>query len=102
MEALGKLTLDALDEDHDFPVRPGFSIDDSLVVDLAYFLVWSGVYPHVHDTHPRVVRTLRRRLYARLAERFSARQIEELTWRFTQCLAFNLHNDFLEIEDEAR
>lgn len=102
MESLGTLTLGPLDESHDFPVRPGFSAEDSLVIDLAYFLVWSGVYPHVHDTHPRVVRSLRRRLYARLAEHFSPRQIEELTWRFTQCVAFNWHNDFLEIDDEAR
>ena len=102
MEALGKLTLDPLDEAHDFPVRPGFALEDSLVVDLAYLLVWSGVYPHVRETHPRVVRTLRHRLHARLAERFTRRQIEEMTWRFTQCLAFNLHNDFFEIDDHAR
>ena len=102
MDALGKLALEPLDEGHDFPVRPGFAPEDSLVVDLAYFLVWSAVYPRVRDTHPRLVRTLRHRLYARLAERFTARQIEEMTWRFAQCLAFNLHNDFLEIDDEAR
>ena len=102
MEALGKVSLGALHESHDFPVRPDFAPDDSLVIDLAYFLVWSGVYPHVRDTHPRLIRALRHRLYARLAERFTPRQIEEMTWRFTQCLAFNLHNDFLEIEDDPR
>ena len=102
MEALGKLTLDALDESYHFPVRPGFAPDDSLVADLAYFLVWSAVHPHVRDTHPRVVRTLRHRLHARLAERFTPRQIEEMTWRFAQCLAFNVHNDFLEIDDDVR
>ena len=98
MEALGKLALEPLDEDHDFPVRPGFSPDDSLVVDLAYFLVWSGVHARTADVHPRVVHALRRRLHGRLAERFSPRQIEELTWRFAQCVAFNWHNEFLELD----
>jgi hypothetical protein len=27
-----------------------------------------------------------------------ARSIEELTWRTAQCVAFNWHNDFLELE----
>ena len=44
--ALARLTLEPLAEDHDFPLRAGFAADDSLVVDLAYFLVWSGIYPH--------------------------------------------------------
>ena len=102
MQALRTLQLGPLDEHHDFPTRPGFSIDDGLVVDVAHFLVWSLVYPHVSGVHPRVVFVLRRRLYERLAERFSPREIEELTWRFTQCVAFNLHNEFFEIDDEAR
>jgi hypothetical protein len=71
-------------------------------VDLAHFLVWSLVSPHVSEVHPRVIFLLRRRLYERLAARFSPREIEELTWRFTQCIAFNVHNEFLELDDEAR
>jgi AhpD family alkylhydroperoxidase len=98
---LTKLALAPLPEDHAFPARAGFAPDDSLVADLAYFLVWAGVFPHVADVHPRVVHALRRRLHARLAERFSPSQIEELTWRFAQCVAFNWHNDFLELENES-
>jgi hypothetical protein len=37
------------------------------------------------------------RLMARLQEHFSEQQIEELTWRIVQCVAFNWHNDFLEL-----
>ena len=70
------------------------------MVDLAYFLVWCGVQPHVTSVHPRDVHRLRQRLFARLAERFSPRQIEELVWRTTQCVAFNWHNDFLELDVE--
>ena len=97
LETLAKLELAALPADHAFPVRDGFTADESAVVDLAYFLVWSGIHARTADVHPRIVHGLRRRLHARLAERFSARQIEELTWRFTQCVAFNWHNEFLEI-----
>jgi hypothetical protein len=61
--------------------------------------VWAGIHARTADIHPRVVHALRRRLHARLAERFSPRQIEELTWRFAQCVAFNWHNEFLEIEE---
>jgi hypothetical protein len=50
--------------------------------------------------HPRVVQRLRRRLLGRLRERFSERQIEELTWRIVQCVAFNWHNDFFELDLE--
>lgn len=98
--ALEGLALEPLAEDHEFPPRPGFAVDDSLVIDLAHFVVWSGVAPHVAETHPRTVHRLRRRLFARLAERFSARQIEELLWRIGQCAAFNWHNDFLELDIE--
>ncbi len=98
--ALANLTLGPLPEDHDFPTRPGFSREESLVADLAYFIVWSGVYPHVAAIHPRVIHTLRRRLVAALAEHFSRQQIEELTWRTTQCVAFNWHNEFLELDLE--
>jgi hypothetical protein len=44
------------------------------------------------------VHALRRRLHARLAAHFSPRQIEELTWRIAQCVAFNWHNEFIEID----
>ena len=97
--ALAKLDLEPLAEDYDFPVRAGFSPDDSLVVDLAYFLVWAGIHARASDVHPRLVHGLRRRLHARLRERFSPRQIEELTWRFTQCVAFNWHNEFFELDN---
>jgi AhpD family alkylhydroperoxidase len=98
--ALARLRLEPLADDHDFPSRAGFSADDSLVIDLAYFLVWSGIYAPIVDAHPRLVQRLRRRLLGRLHERFSARQIEELTWRIVQCVAFNWHNDFFELDLE--
>jgi len=98
LDALAKLELGPLPEDHAFPAREGFGGDDGLVIDLAYFLVWSGIHARAADVHPRVVHALRRRLHARLRERFSAREIEELTWRFTQCVAFNWHNEFVELE----
>lgn len=100
IEALEAIALEPLAEDHDFPPRAGFAVDDGLVIDLAHFVVWSGIYPHVTDTHPRAVHRLRRRLFARLAARFSPRQIEELLWRVAQCAAFNWHNDFLELDIE--
>jgi hypothetical protein len=46
------------------------------------------------------VQRLRRRLYARLAAVFSPRQLEELVWRTAQCVAFNWHNEFLELDVE--
>lgn len=100
VRALTTVALGPLPEEHDFPARPGFDEADSLVIDLAYFLVWAGVWPHVANVHPRHVAVLRRRLYAKLAARFSPRQLEELTWRLTQCVAFNWHNEFFEIDDE--
>ena len=100
LETLAKLDLGPLPEAHAFPERAGFSPDDGLVVDLAHFLVWAGIYARSADVHPRAVHALRRRLHARLTERFTARQIEELTWRFTQCVAFNWHNEFLEIDGD--
>lgn len=100
IDDLARLTLAPLPEGYEFPVRPGFTREDSLVIDLAYFLVWAGIYPHVADVHPRVVHRLRRRLVGLLRERFSAQQIEELTWRIAQCVAFNWHNDFFELDIE--
>lgn len=101
MASLSALELGPLSPEHDFPLRTGFTAADSLVIDLAYFLYWSGVYPHAAGVHPRNVHALRRRLFARLREQFSARQIEELVWRTTQCVAFNWHNDFLELDLET-
>ena len=98
MAALAKLDLGPLPDDHDFAGREGFAAEDSAVIDLAHFLVWTGVWARVHDVHPRVVHGLRRRLHAHLVDSFSPRQIEELTWRFAQCVAFNWHNEFLELD----
>jgi hypothetical protein len=69
--------------------------------EIGILLVWAGIHARTADVHPRAVHALRRRLHARLAERFSARQIEELTWRFAQCVAFNWHNEFLELDAPA-
>lgn len=100
LEAVAALSLGPLPEDHAFAPRPGFDVADSLVVDLAYFLVWAGVWAVVHDVHPRVVHALRRRLFARLRDHFSPPQLEELVWRIAQCVAFNWHNEFLELDVE--
>jgi AhpD family alkylhydroperoxidase len=100
LATLGALTLAPLPDDHAFPPRADFDTDESLVIDLAYFLVWAGVWATMHDVHPRIVHALRRRLFARLAERFSPPQIEELVWRIAQCVAFNWHNEFLELDVE--
>jgi AhpD family alkylhydroperoxidase len=100
VEYITGLTLGPLPEDHVFPPRPGFSREDGLVIDLAHFLVGAGLSPHTGSASPRVVHVLRRRLFALLAERFTPRQIEELVWRTTQCVAFNWHNEFLEIDVE--
>lgn len=100
LEALASLRLEPPAEDHAFPPRPGFSRAESLVVDLAWFVVWSGAAALTGDAHPRLVHALRRRLIGALREEFSPRQIEELTWRIAQCVAFNWHNDFLELDLE--
>lgn len=100
IETLAALRLEAPPEAHAFPARPGFSRAESLVVDLAWFVVWSGVAALTGETHPRLVHVLRRRLIGALREEFSPRQIEELTWRIAQCVAFNWHNDFLELDLE--
>jgi AhpD family alkylhydroperoxidase len=97
---LADLALGPMADDHAFPPRPGFSREDGLVIDLAHFLVWAAVYPHVAPVNPGAVQRLRRRLFALLAEHFTPRQIEELVWRTTQCVAFNWHNEFLEIDVE--
>jgi AhpD family alkylhydroperoxidase len=87
-------------EDHDFVVHPGFDADDSLVIDLARFTAWAGMQAAATGVHPRVVHRVRRRLFDRLAARFSPRQLEELVWRTTQCAAFNWHNELLELDLE--
>jgi AhpD family alkylhydroperoxidase len=97
---LEALRLGPLAEDHAFPPRPGFTRADGLVIDLACFVVWNGVWPHVADVHPRTVHALRWRLFALLGEHFTAHQIEDLVWRTCQCVAFNWHNDLLELDLE--
>jgi AhpD family alkylhydroperoxidase len=94
------LRLEPLPENHDFPIRPLFDAASSLVIDLAYFLVWSGIYAPQQHVPQRQVSGLKHRLFQKLQEHFSPRQIEELTWRMTQCVAFNWHNDFLELDME--
>lgn len=93
--------LEMLPEEYAFPLRPEFDALESLVIDLAYFLVWSGIFAPQHDVHPKHIHTLKHRLFDYLRDAFSPRQIEELTWRITQCVAFNWHNDFLELDMEV-
>ena len=81
--------------------HPGFDDDDAVVVDLARFVVWSGMQAPAAGVHPRVIHRARRRLFDRLGARFTPRQIEELVWRTTQCAAFNWHNDLLELDPET-
>lgn len=101
LDEIAGLALQPWDDSWDFPHRPGWEETDSLVVDLAWFVVWSGIAPHAFGTHPRVVQALRRRLLARLHQHFSARQIEELAWRIAQCVAFNWHNELFELDLEV-
>ena len=78
--------------------HPGFDADESLVIDLARFILWAGM--RAAGVHPRTVHERRRRLFERVAARFTPRQIEELIWRTTQCVAFNWHNELLELDLE--
>jgi AhpD family alkylhydroperoxidase len=82
------------------PAHPGFGPDDALVIDLARFTLWAGMEAPAAGVHPREVHRRRRRLFDRLAARLSPRQIEELVWRTTQCVAFNWHNELLELDLE--
>ena len=100
VDALARLAGIPLAEDHAFAMYPGFDADDSLVIDLARFVVWAGLQAPVAGIHPRAVHARRRALFERLAARFSPRQIEELVWRTTQCAAFNWHNEVLELDLE--
>ena len=90
----------SLDENTPWPRHPGFDADESLVIDLARFVLWAGMRAPAARVHPRAVHRLRRGLFERLAARFSQRQIEELIWRTTQCVAFNWHNELLELDLE--
>ncbi len=101
LDVLLGLRLEALPDEYDFPVRASFDATESLVIDLAYFLVWAGTYAPQHDVHPRHVQRLKQRLFARMRSYCSPQQIEELLWRITQCVAFNWHNDFLELGIET-
>jgi len=100
IEYLATLTA-GLGETDEVTRHPGFDEDDAAVVDLARFVVWSGMQAPAAGVHPRVVHRARRRLFDRLGARFTPRQIEELVWRTTQCAAFNWHNDLLELEPET-
>ena len=97
---LGTLGAAGVTEDDEFAPVPGFDADDNLVAHLARFTVWAGLQAPAAGVHPRVVHHRRRRLFDRLATRFSPRQIEELVWRTTQCAAFNWHNELLELDLE--
>jgi AhpD family alkylhydroperoxidase len=101
LDRLAELRLGPLAETHDFPPVAGFDGDESLVIALAYFTVWAGVQAPANGVPPGTVHRLRRRLFERLHARFSPRQIEELVWRTAQCVAFNLHNDLLELDLES-
>lgn len=87
-------------EDEAFPPHPGFDGDDGLVIDLARVTLWAGMQAPAAGVPPRTVHRLRRRLFDRLRARFTPRQIEELVWRTAQCVAFNWHNDLLELDLE--
>jgi AhpD family alkylhydroperoxidase len=95
-------TLGAADlvEGAEFAPHPGFDADESVVIDLARFTLWAGMQAPAAGVHPRAVHELRRRLFDRLTANFSPRQIEELVWRTTQCVAFNWHNELLELDLE--
>ena len=101
LATLASLAGRTLDAEHAFDPYPGFDADDSLVIDVARFVVWSGLQAPTAGVHPRTVHRLKRRLFDRLAARFTPRQIEELVWRTTQCAAFNWHNELLELDLEA-
>ncbi|NEP14689.1 MAG: hypothetical protein F6K14_31735 [Symploca sp. SIO2C1] len=78
-----------------------FDDTDNLVIDLAYHLVWSGTYAKAHQVPQRIIYEHRQRIFKALEEKFNKQQIEELVWRTTQCVAFNWHNDFFEIDLET-
>jgi len=77
-----------------------FSEIDNLVMDLSYHLVWSGTYGQAHKVPQRIIYENKKRIFQSLEKFFGKQQIEELVWRITQCVAFNWHNDFLEIDIE--
>jgi len=89
-----------LTEESTWVHHPGFDDDEGLVIDLARFIMWAGIEAPSARVHPRIVHDVRRRLFERVAARFTPRQIEELVWRTTQCVAFNWHNELLELDLE--
>ena len=101
LDALLSICLKPLPRDYDFSPRPYFTEVESLVIDLAYFVVWSGTYAPQHQIHPQHIYELKHRLIKRLKTHFTPHQMEELLWRITQCVAFNWHNDFLELDIES-
>ena len=100
LDTLAALAGRPLAPDHVFAPYPGFDPDDSLVIDLARFVVWSGLQAPAAGAPPGTVHRVKRALFDRLAARFTPRQIEELVWRTTQCVAFNWHNEILELDLE--
>jgi hypothetical protein len=57
------LSRDQIPSDlYDFPLRHGFNEVDSLVIDLAYFVVWSGTYAPQYGVPTRHVYQLKHRL----------------------------------------
>jgi AhpD family alkylhydroperoxidase len=100
LETLAALAGRPLAPDHPFDAYPGFTDDDGLVIDLARFVVWSGLQAPGAGVHPGAIHRLKRALFDRLTGRFTPRQVEELVWRTTQCVAFNWHNEILELDLE--
>src|SRR5262249_61229046 len=55
--------------------HPGFDGDESLVIDLAHFILSAGMRAPAAGVAPRVVHDLRRRLFDRLAAPLAPRQV---------------------------
>ena len=100
LATLAALAGRPLAPDHIFARYPGFDADDSLVIDLARFVVWAGLQAPSAGVPPGAIHRVKRALFDRLTARFTPRQVEELLWRTTQCVAFNWHNDILELDLE--
>src|SRR3989475_5579504 len=80
--------------------HPGFDGDESLVIDLARFILWAGMRAPAAGVGPRLVHHPRPRRLRPLAPRLSPPPIEGLIWRTTQCVAFNWDNDLVELDTE--
>src|SRR2546428_735174 len=70
--------------------HPGFDGDESLVIDLARFILWAGMRAPAAGVAPRFVHDLRRRLLHRVAPPFSPPHIGALTLGPTQRHAVDL------------